>query len=83
MMYFIISWQEVLLFLALYFLLKYVNATALKFMAGCSNPFNPLYSYQDYPAWRKGYRRGWLDLDKRVKKIIADFSNVSKEPKPG
>lgn len=41
-------------------------------MTGCQDPFNPLYSYRDYPTWRKGYNRGRRDIIKTVRKMLAD-----------
>lgn len=75
----IISWQMIVFIFAFYFITKYLYDSAKKLMAGCQNPFNPLYSYRDYPIWAKGYHRGRNDLFKSVKKIMADFQAGNKE----
>lgn len=45
----------------------------MKMATGCRDPFNPLYSYRDYPVWKRGYNRGRSEIIKAVKKIIDDL----------
>ncbi|MGJ1261101.1 hypothetical protein [Sphingobacterium spiritivorum] len=68
----IITWQTALFILAVYFATKYLYDTLLKIAAGCHDPFNPFYSYRDYPTWAKGYNRGRSEMLKAVMKIIAE-----------
>lgn len=75
----IISWQMIVFIFAFYFITKYLYDSFRKLMAGCRDPFNPLYGYRDYPIWAKGYNRGRSDLLKSVKKIMADFQAGNKE----
>lgn len=75
----IISGQMIIFIFAFYFITKYLYDSLKKLMAGCHDPFNPLYSYRDYPIWAKGYNRGRGDLLKSVRKIMADFQAGNKE----
>jgi len=70
----IITWQMALFILAVYFATRYLYDTLLKIVAGCHNPFNPMYCYRDYPTWAKGYNRGRSEMLKAVKKIIAEVT---------
>ena len=71
-MHIIITWEVALLAIATYFVAKYLFDTFLKLVTRCRDPFNPLYSYHDYPAWNKGYNRGRQQVVKFVKKMLAE-----------
>lgn len=64
----IIAWDVALFLVFLYFTIKYLNQTLFKIVTDCHAPFNPLYSYKDYPTWEKGYNKGRSDTLKDVKK---------------
>ncbi|MEN5057147.1 hypothetical protein [Sphingobacterium kitahiroshimense] len=68
----IISWEIALVIVMAYFVTKYLYDVFMKMATGCQDPFNPLFSYRDYPTWKKGYNRGVSTLSKAVNKIIAD-----------
>jgi hypothetical protein len=72
-----------LFIIAVYFAAKYLYNTLLKMAAGCRDPFNPLYSYRDYPAWEKGYRRGRRDVlkvvDREIALVIAELDRIAEK----
>lgn len=75
----IITWHMIIFIFAFYFITKYLSASLKKLMTGCQDPFNPLYSYRDYPTWRQGYNRGRRDIIKKVSKMLADFQSTNNE----
>lgn len=68
----IISWETTLFIVIAYFVIRYLYDVFMKMATGCRDPFNPLFSYRDYPTWKKGYNRGVSTLSKTINKIIAD-----------
>ena len=71
-MHIIITWEIALLIIVAYFVTKYLFDTFLKLVAGCRDPFNPLYGYHDYPAWTKGYNRGRQQILKIVRNMLTE-----------
>jgi hypothetical protein len=76
-MYFIISELHVALLVALYFLFRYLHQTFLKFAVGCEKPFDPFYSYRDYPTWDKAYAKGHNDAVKQMKEVAEGLKEVA------
>lgn len=70
----IITWEIALFIVIVYFATRYLYDAFMKMATGCRDPFNPLYSYRDYPVWKKGYNRGVSALSKEVNRIVADSS---------
>ncbi len=68
----IITWQVALFAIIVYFITRYLYDVFMKMATGCRNPFNPLYTYRDYPIWAKAYNRGVDALSKAVNKVVAD-----------
>jgi len=66
-----ITWEVALFLIIAYFTTRYLYETFMKMATGCRDPFNPLYSYKDYPVWKKGYNRGRVELAKEMRKMIA------------
>ncbi|WP_185210764.1 hypothetical protein [Sphingobacterium mizutaii] len=79
----IITWDVALFLIVLYFATKYLYQTLFKIVTGCHDPFNPLYSYKDYPTWEKGYNTGRSDALKAVRKILeetrSELANIMKK----
>lgn len=69
----IITWDVALFLIALYFATKYLYQTLFKIVTGCQDPFNPLYSYKDYPTWEKGYNKGRSDTLKYMNKTLEEI----------
>lgn len=77
-----ITWAQIIAVLFVYFIYRYISGCIKKLYIGAEAPFDPFVPYEDvrsYEAWRKGYNRGQLKLQKKYVKYIEKIRDETQK----